>query len=337
MTVKDDAHVFDKDSVIRAESKFHGVTFKSPTHFTVQTFDKVPDDKKADFEKVKNDPTAKHAFMRDWVRELAPVESERGVFVLICQEARALEVVTDRQTDLKRHFGDDNAKALAAIFTDGMKKATDAKTDVEKQKVRGDALVKGTDYVVAQLKNTSAPEATGGTHSDGGIHEAKKSGGMHWIWWVVIVIGVLLVIWIIVALIRAMTGNVYGGMYGGYGGGYGGGGGPGFFGMFMGGMLGSMAGMWLYNSMMGTHYAHDPSMAAGDTGGDAGATDTGAGDYDNGAEAGGDWGDDGGGGDAGAGGDWGGDAGGGGDWGGDGGGGDWGGGGGDFGGGGGDW
>ena len=28
MTVKDDAHVFDKDSVIKAESKFHGITFK---------------------------------------------------------------------------------------------------------------------------------------------------------------------------------------------------------------------------------------------------------------------------------------------------------------------
>ncbi len=339
MTVKDDAHVFDKDSVIKAESKFHGVTFKSPTHFTVQTFEKVPADKKADFEKVKNDGSAKHAFMKEWVRELAPVESERGVFVLICQEARALEVVTDKQTDLKRHFGDDNANALAKIFTAAMVEANKGtKTADEKRAVLGESLVKGTDYVIGQLRNTSAPEATGTTRADGGSE--TKGAGMHWIWWVAIVAGVLLVIWIIIALIRAMTGNVYGGGYGGGGyGGYGGGGGPGFFGMFMGGMLGSMAGMWMYNSMMGTHYSHDPGAATGDTGaadGGADNADTGAGDYDNGAEAGGDWGDDAGGGagdaDAGGGGgDWGNDGGGGGDWGGDAGGG------GDFGGGGGDW
>lgn len=351
MTVKDDAHVFDKDSVIKAESKFHGVTFKSPTHFTVMTVDKVPADKKADFEKVKSDKTAKHAFLKDWVKELAPVESERGVFVLICQEARALEVVADRQTDLKRHFSDEDAAKVAKVLTEAMARANEGtKTDDEKRTIRGEGLVKATDIVIGQLKSTSAPEpvASGGTHSDSTSHEPKKSSGMSWIWWVLIVIGVLLVIWIIVAIIRAASGvgSVYGPGYGGYG--YGGGGG--FFPCFLGGMFGAMAGMWMYNSMFGGHMYYDQGAAAAGVYPDTGTTepaDTGAGDYDNGAEAGGDWGDDagGGGGDAGGGGDWGNDGGdaggGGGDWGGDGGGGDWGGGdaggGGDFGGGGGDW
>jgi uncharacterized protein len=264
------------------------------------------------------------------------------VFILVCTESRSIEVLSDKQTDLYRHFNDDDANKVYDTLAAGFKKAEEAKTDDEKRATRGESLVKATDYVIGQLKNTSAPEPTGTTRTDGG-HETTHKPGMPWWGWVLIVAGVLLVIWIIIALIRAMTGNVYGGMYGGYGGGYGYGGGPGFFGMFMGGMLGSMAGMWMYNSMMGTHYAHDPSVA-GDTGaadGGADNADTGAGDYDNGAEAGGDWGDDGGGAaDGGAGGDWGNDAGGGGgDWGGDGGGGDWGGdvGGGDFGGGGGDW
>jgi hypothetical protein len=341
MTVRDDAHVFDKDSVIQAEEKFHGLTFKSPTHLTVVTVDKVPADRKADYEKMKGEKTSKRQFMKEWAREMSQAESARGVFVLVCTESRSIEVLADRQTDLYRHFNDSDADKVYTTLSAAFKSAEEAKTDDEKRAVRGEGLVKGTDYVIGRLKNTSAPEATGTTHSDG-THEPKKAG-MPWWGWVLIVLGVLLFIWVIVAVIRAMTGNVYGGMYGGYGGyGYGGGG-PGFFGMFMGGMLGSMAGMWLYNSMFGGHMYYDSGMAAAGTypegGYDPSGGDTGAGDYDGGAEAGGDWGgDDGGAADAGGGGgDWGND--GGGDWGGDGGGGDWGGdgGGGDFGGGGGDW
>jgi hypothetical protein len=335
MKVHDDAGVFHPDSVVTAENKFHGVTFKSPTHLTVRTMKALPADKRADFEATKGNETARRSFAAAWAKELAQSDGERGVYVLVCVEAKLLEVLADRQTDKYRNFDDADAGKVRDAFRTAFTRAEEAKdkSEDEKRAIRGEGLVKATDIVIGQLKNTSAPEATGGTHSDS--HEPKKAG-MPWWGWVLIVAGVLLVIWIIVALIRAMTGNVYGGMYGGGYGGYGyGGGGPGFFGMFMGGMLGSMAGMWLYNSMMGTHYAHDPSVA-GDTGAaDAGAdnADTGAGDFDNGAEAGGDWGD--GGGDAGGGGDWGASDGGG-DWGGDGGGGDWGGGGGDFGGGG-DW
>ncbi len=331
MTVQDDAAVFHPDSVIKAEAKFHGVTFKSPTHVKVLTMKSVPEAKRADYEKAKGEPNAKKRFLEEWTRELAKLETDRGVFVLVCLETQRIEVVSDRQIDLYRHFDDSRCEKMAERMAASFK-GLDKKPEEEKKHARGDGLLHGTDYLIGEVKNTSAPEATGRTHADGGSD--TKSTGLHWIWWVVIVLGVLLVIWTIIALIRAMTGNVYGGGYGG--GGYGGGGGLGFGGMFLGGMFGAMAGMWMYNSMMGTHYSHDPgASAAGDTGGDTGATDTGAGDYDNGGAGGADWGDDAGGGDAGAGGggDWGNDAGGGGgDWGGDGGGG-----GGDFGGGGGDW
>jgi uncharacterized protein len=332
MKVHDDAGLFSPESVVKAEAKFDGITFKSPTHLTVRTVKNVPSDRKRDFEKAKDSTEKRHEFMAAWAKELAQAEGDRGVVVLVCDEARSIEVISDRQTDVNRQFSDADAKRVHEILSDGFKEANAAKTDDEKRTVRGESLVRATDFVIAQLRNTSAPEATGSTHSDGG-HETKKSAGMPWWGWVLIVAGILLVVWVIVALIRAMSGNVYGGGYGGYGG-YGGGGG-GFFPSFLGGMFGAAAGMWMYNSMFGGHMYHDPGYAGGGADGytgDTGPTDTGAGDFDNGAEAGGDWGDSGGA-DAG-GGDWGGD-GGGGDWGGDGGGGDWGGGG-DFGGGG-DW
>jgi uncharacterized protein len=329
MTVDDTAGVFHPDSVIKAEAKFNGVTFKSPTQLMVKTFQGVPKERKADFDKAKTDPTAKKRFMEDWARELAKAETVRGVFVLVCLEAQRVEVVSDRQADLYRHFDDSKCDTMAKRMVESFR-GLDKKTDDEKKIARGEGLVNATDYFISQVKGTAAPESSGTTHTDGGT-ETKKAG-MPWWGWVLIVAGVLLFIWVIIALIRAMSGNVYGPGYGGYGYG-GGGGGGGFFPSLLGGMFGAMAGMWMYNSFFGGHMTHDPGAAAAGDYGNTGATDTGAGDYDNGAAGGADWGDDAGGG--GGGGDWGGDAGGG-DWGGDAGGGDWGGGG-DFGGGGGDW
>jgi uncharacterized protein len=344
MTVDDQAGVFTADGVRSAESLFEGVLFKAKTHFTVVTFASAPADKKAELDATKGDKQKASRFFGQWAKELAGQRGEKGVFVLIYSEGDKFFVKArgDEQADVFRSFNDKDATAIEDKLVTAFREAK-TKTGDEAKRTRDGGLKQAAQVVIEELRETTVP--TGSTHSDGS-HETKKSGGWP-IWlWVVVILGVLLVIWIVIALIRAMTGNVYGGMYGGGGyGGYGGGGGPGFFGMFMGGMLGSMAGMWLYNSMMGTHYAHDPSMAAGDTGAADGGDvdpDAGAGDFDNGSEGagGGDWGDDGGtaAGDGG-GGDWGGD-GGGGDWGGDGGGGDWGGGGdfggGDFGGGG-DW
>ena len=352
MKVYDDAKVFHPDSVVKAETKFDGITFKSPTYLTVRTVKGVSADKKADYDKVKDDKDAKHRFMREWARELAQAEKDRGVFIFVCTETRSLEVLSDKQTDLYRHFDDADAKKVYEDLSAAFTKAANAKTEDDQRLTRGEGLVKATDDVIAKLKNTSAPEprTTGGTSdtTDAGHDPAPHKAGMPWWGWVLIVFGVLFFIWIIAAVIRSSTGHVYGPGYM-YGPGYGGGFGGGFFGGFLGGMFGAAAGMWMYNSMFGGHMYYDSGVAASGGGDfvDNTPMDTGAGDFDNGAEAGGDW--DGGGDAGGGGGDWGGDAGGGGgdggggDWGGDGGGGDWGGGGdaggggGDFGGGGGDW
>ncbi len=349
MKVYDDDKVFSPDAVTKAEAKFNNVEFKARTQLTVRAFDKLPSERKTDFAKLKTDDERRH-YMTDWATTVSQAEGDKGVVLLVCNEAKLIAVVADRETKEYRSFGDADAAKVKKALASGFEAAKDAKTDDEKRAARGDGLTKATDEVISQLRNTTAPAEKGSGTTSGNTNasgdEPKKSGGWSIWMWMITIIGILLVVWIIVAIIRAMTGNVYGGMYAG-GGGYGyGGGGPGFFGCFMGGMFGAMAGMWMYNSMMGTHYAHDPSMASGADGyGDTGgATDTGAGDFDNGADAAGGWDDAGGdaGGDGG-GGDWGdsggGDTGGGGDWGGDsgGGGGDWGGGGGDFGGGGGDW
>jgi uncharacterized protein len=311
--------VFSPSKVSEAEAKFAGTTFQSPTHLTVRTFGKVPADRKADFDKLpKGDATAKHQFFMAWARELAQAERERGVFVLVSVEGSYVEVVVDEQTDLKRSFPDADARKLRDILVAGFKEASGAKdkSDADKKVIRGEALVKATGFVVDQLKHTSAPEASGTTHST----DAPKKAGWSIGTWICIGLCVLLAVWVVIALIRALTGMGGGGYGGGYGPGYGGGGG-GFFSSFLGGMFGAAAGMWMYNSFFGGSSVSD--MSAGESFGDGGQIDTGAGDFDGGAEAGGDWGDSGGG-DAG-GGDWG-DAGGGGDWGGGGdfgGGGDW--------------
>lgn len=315
MTVEDGGHVFSTAGVKKAKSHFEGTSFKSTTHFTVVTYDKVPASKRADFDLVKADRDRKRSFMRDWALDAAKSHHEKGVFVLICVEASSVRTVVDRQTDRDRGFSDEKAKKVDDAIVAGFKEAAN-KTGDDAKLLHDAALMKATEYVVDELKDTAAVEKT--NHSSTGRN--TNSGGSSIMSYICIGIAILLGIWLVVGLVRAFTGGGGGGMMGG--GGYGGGGG-GFFSSLIGGMFGAAAGMWMYDHFFGHGGS---SMAAGDYG-SAGAdnADTGAGDFDGGADGGGgDWGDSGGG-DAG-GGDWGG---------GDGGGGDFGGGGGDFGGG--DW
>ena len=335
LRVEDKAGAFSPEGVKQAEKLFADTQFKSTTHFTVVTVTakEVPASLKADLQAAmdKKDRPAANRVFTDWAHDLAKSERERGVFVLayLQGEQHWVHVSVDKQTDVSRHFTDADAKKVSDLLVDGFKKAK-GKPAEEAKATRDVALLAATNDVIAELKNTSAPEPTGHTRTNTNTDKSSGGGmgGLSIGGWICLLLVVGLGIWLVIGLIRAFSGMGGGGY--GYGGGYGGGGG--FMSSFLGGMFGAAAGMWLYDSFTGGHHYNDVSASDAGGGGDYGDTG-GAGDFDNGADAGG--GDFGGGDDAG-GGDFG-DAGGGdfGGGGGDFGGGDFGGGGGDFGGG--DW
>jgi uncharacterized protein len=310
LKVDDRAKAFTAEGIKKAEDTFHGVTFKSATHMSVVSFAKIPDSKRADYDKVKSDPDAKKKFFSDWVKEVAKDRGAKGIFVFISREGSHIHAIDDRQTDARRGFDDADLRRLQDKVAAGFIKASklEDKDGPEALKARDEALMDAVNFVIAELRDTSAPDS-----SKGAVAANKSSGtGLSIGGWICIGLSVLLGVWLIIGLIRAFTGGGGGG-YGG--GGYGGGGGGGFFSGLMGGMFGAMAGMYLYNQFMGSSVS---DMSAGESGGgDTGNADTGAGDYGGGGDGGGTSYDSGG---DGAGGDWGGDTGGG-----------------DFGGGGGDW
>lgn len=313
MRVEDKAGAFTPDGIKKAEEAFANTSFQSPTHFTVVTVGEndVPAGKKADFEAAQKNPgKLAGPFFRDWARELARAERERGVFTLVYLQGDKyfVDVVADRESDVHRNFTDQDARDVRDALIDGFRKTK----ETGDKAARDAALLAATNVVINQLKDTSAPEAGTASRTHSSDADTKRGGGTNIMGYVCIGLAVLLGVWLVVGLIRAFTGG--GG--GGYGGGGYGGGGGGFFPSLMGGLFGAAAGMYLYDSFMGGHSSAAASdAAAGDAGDMGGAEDSGAGDFDAGAEAGGgDFGDAGGdfgggdlgGGDVGGGGDFGG-------------------------------
>lgn len=326
MNVDDKAGLFSTEGVSKAKAAFEGTTFHGKTHLLVVTADHVPPLKQAEWDEIvkAKDDKGRNRFAEEWARAMGRTKDNHGDIVVLVYKSPTggffVSTISDKQSDVHRHFTDSKAKAVDGVFLRELRKVKTEKLEGDAAKKEMDAaLVSATELVISDLKDTSAPEKGQKTGSANHVAAEKKGSSLGSYICMFVAIG--LGIWLVIGLIRAFTGG--GG--GGYGGGGGmGGGGGGFMTSLMGGMFGAMAGMWMYNNLLGGNY-HNDAMA-GDNYGNEGATDTGDGNYDDGAAAtDGDWGD--GGGDAG-GGDWGGDAGGGGDWGG---------GGGDFGGGGGDW
>ncbi|HET6573554.1 MAG TPA: hypothetical protein VFG68_08130 [Fimbriiglobus sp.] len=308
MRVEDKAGAFTPDGIKKAEEAFADTSFRSPTHFTVVTVGEIPAARKRDFDAVAKDPEQRGRFFESWARELADAHPDKGVFVLmfVGEKRYIVRAVADKASDVYRHFTDADAHKLVEKLSAGCRRALGQPADQAKAE-RDAALLDATGYVVAQLKDTSVPVVGERTRAASSDSNGNK-GGTNILGYVCIGLAVLLGIWLVVGIIRAFTGGGGGYGGGGYGGGFGGGG---FFPSLMGGLFGAAAGMWLYDSFMGGHHSASASDAMGGYGGDTGASDTGEGNYDEGASAGsegGDWGDAGGG-DAG-GGDWGGDAGG---------------------------
>lgn len=322
MNVEDQAALFSDDGIQRAKQAFQSTSFHSPTHVLVVTANHVPTEKQAQWDEiVKNrDDKARNRFGEEWARSLGRTKDSHGDVVILIYKAPTggffVSTISDKQSDVYRHFSDAKAREIDGIFLRELRKVKAEKLEGEQAKKEMDtALISATEKLISDLKDTSAPSSGrsgASNHVSNDHREGSNIGG-----YICMFLCVALGIWLVVGLIRAFTGGGGGG-YGGPGG-YGGGGG-GFFSSLLGGMFGTMAGMWMYNSFFGGHSFGNEAMAGENYGG---AGDTGDGNYDDGAAAtDGDWGDDGGG-DFGGGGDWGG---GGGDWGGGGdfgGGGDW--------------
>jgi uncharacterized protein len=323
LRVEDKAGAFTTDGVKKAEEAFAATSFRSPTHLTVVTVGEIPASRKKDYDAAAKNPEQRGRFFESWAREMADTHPDKGLFVLMFVDDKRyiVRAVTDKASDVHRSFTDADARDLVAKLSEGCKRALGKPADQAKAE-RDAALLDATNYVAAQLKDTSVPVAGEPSRTASSDSGAKRGGGgTNIMGYICIGLAVLLGIWLVVGLFRAFSGGGGGG-YGG--GGFGGGGG--FFPSLMGGLFGAAAGMWLYDSFMGGHSSASAADATGADSGDAGAADAGEGNYDEGASAGsegGDWGDSGGG-DAG-GGDWGGGDAGGGDWGGGGdfGGGDW--------------
>lgn len=317
LKVYDGGKLFTPDGIKRAEGVVAGTSFENGLTVTVDTYEKIPDDKKGGY---KEETKAK--FFHDWALELAKNDKAKGVYVLICRSPGHVAVIADRETR-DRGFTNDNEKELVNTLLKGFRDAKD-KPDAEQHRLRDDALASAMNFVVKDLKDTHVNVPSSGGKPSGTTRNAGGGGGFLGGWGVWLCAGfcVLLGVWLVTALIRAFTGGGGGGGYGGGGGMMGGGGGGGgFFSSLLGGMFGAAAGMYLYNNFFGggsmfgggsdayagggDDYSNTGDTGAGDFSGDQGAGgdfDGGTGgDYSGGDYSGGDFGGDGGGGDFGGG------------------------------------
>ncbi|MFO0935085.1 MAG: hypothetical protein U0798_01035 [Gemmataceae bacterium] len=327
LIVRDNAKLFTTEGIQAAKDAFAKQSFESTTKIQVVTHESMSSRRKAEFEKLTS-KSEQDRYISEWTRNEAKADGAEGVYILISVKPSYIRVISDEQMRADRKFGEAKDARMQELLVEAFKASRELKGETANQG-HDVGLLKAVEYAREQLKGTSAVTSKTDRTPVSKVRTERGGSGMgSLLGWVCILGVVLMGVWLVVGLIRAVTGmggGGYGG--GGYGGGYGGGGG-GFMSSLLGGMFGSMAGMWMYNNFFGGGMS---SMSAGDYGGSydnggySGDTGGEAGNFDNGADAGGggDWG---GGGDAG-GGDYGG---------GDFGGGDFGGGGGDFGGGG-DW
>jgi hypothetical protein len=290
-TVQDDAGLFSKAAIAKANSDIALIKSKHGKDFFVET--------------LKEGPAKDQAA---WARNRAKNANINGVYLVFTAEPKHFEVVVGNKTKEKL-FRQSDSDHLVKILRENMKSDRDA------------ALQKSADYVLEAM-NTNAKAGAGqkaaaaDIDEDGFFHDApaqpaaQRSTMSPWVGYALIIGGVLIVGWLIMAVLRGL-----GSMAGG-------GGGGGFMTGMLGGLFGAMAGMWIYNSFFGGSHAYGADPGAGVNGADTDYGSTGGDDFGGKGDdaGGGDWGDAGDkGGDAGGGGDWGG---GGGDWGG-GGGGDW--------------
>lgn len=286
MRVRDGGGVFTADGIAKAEAAFRGTQFQAPTELSVVTYPDIPEHRRAEFNALpKGDGAARDRLFAEWARETAKGDHDRGVAIFIWMgDGHHVEVLSDRETDTKRGFDDAKCKKTRSILVQSFQ-GLKGKPDAEARAARDAGLLKATEYVSGELKNTTV--AGGGSHAQPGGRPARQASPL--MGYICMGLVGLLGAWLVIGLIRAFTGGGGGG--GGFGGGGYGGGGGGFMTSLLGGMFGAAAGMYLYDQFAG----HGSSDLSAGQGYDGGNYDTGAGDFDGGGQSGGDFGDSGGG------------------------------------------
>ena len=314
LTVHDDAKTFSPEGIKKAKDEFAKLHTRTGRVVTIETMAKLPDAERAKLVKLKDDAAGQRKFWNEYAKTQAKEEKARGVFILISRSPGHVEVLADEEMT-RKGFEGRKVDGLEEMFVTALRES--AKADhkdkpAEQLAIRDKALFSAVEYLEKNLPGTEADLKTptaGTRQATKQVEDHRgapaKQGGMGLGGWVCLGISVLLGIWLITALVRAFSGGGGGGPGGGGGGGFGGGG---FFPSLMGGLFGAAAGMWMYDHFFG---GHSSSAMAGDAGAGAGGydggggnavDDAGAGNWDNGASAGGDY-DTGGGGDWGGGGD----------------------------------
>ncbi|HEY1187028.1 MAG TPA: hypothetical protein VGE74_05190, partial [Gemmata sp.] len=259
LNVYDGGALFTDGAINTAKDRFSGTEFDHGLTFTVDTYSAVPSGKK-----LPENPAERPKFFRDWAKSAATGDKAKGVFVLLCRSPGYIEVIADAAT-VTRGFKQADEQRLRDIFRDALKESVQlekaGKPPEEVFAARDRGLENAVAFVITDLKWTTPPVVkkaptqarTAAAHTQ----PPKRTMGIAG--WICLGLCVILCIWVVVALIRALTAPAYYGGPGYYGGG-------GFGTAFFGGMFGVMAGMWLYDSMWGTHY-YDTASAADYSGG----------------------------------------------------------------------
>ncbi|HEX5269781.1 MAG TPA: hypothetical protein VFW33_04800, partial [Gemmataceae bacterium] len=245
----------------------------------IETYPGIPADKKAAYEKVKDDKEKRKHFFAEWGRERFKEAEVNGVYILITKDPGFLQIEVGNVT-AGHAFTMENRDHLEALMLKEFK---------AKEYDKG--LLDGVNYVKTamgdNLKRAKAdraePAAPPPTDYPSGPRESRPTHlfGGGWLGLLCVGLAVVAGIWVLFAVIRALSGARRGYGPGGYGGpayggpaygggyGYGPGGGGGFLSGMLGGLFGGAAGGWLYD-----RFFHGGGTPAGGYGGGYGGTAT---------------------------------------------------------------
>lgn len=285
--VRDNAGLFSPAAVQQADAAIQKIRRELLKDLLIETFPAVPENKKADYERNREE------FFTSFVRERAQAARLNGIYVLMMKEAPPyklrIQVAMGEATRQRAFLASDRDQLVRLLQTkfreekydDGLKEAV-AMVDRTVREHLSSARV-GSVPAPSGLKRNAPPAPAPVAASSSGQPNLTK--------WAFIIGGVLVAVF----LVRMLSGALGGGGGGGLsGGGMGGMGGGGFFSSLLGGIGGAMAGNWLYDRFTGDNHAHShhdsgsslsdgPSDVGGDyssSGGDVGGSDFGGGGGD---------------------------------------------------------
>jgi uncharacterized protein len=256
--VTDNAGLFSALAIEKAGREVADVKQKYKKDIAVETFKSIPASERTAFDGLSK--TEKNKFFAKWADDRATELELDGVYILITEEPKHLQLWVGRNTQ---------AKAFTTKDREELEKRMLGSFNARKY---DQGLLEGLSFIRSSMKghiklkeNHDQRAADEGFNWKGLICPALIIGG---------------VMWLVFGLIRGLSGmGASGGMAGGGAGGWGGGG---FMSGMLGGLFGAVAGNWLYHSFLGGHSggawgssanADDPS-----SGTDFGPSDEGHGD-----------------------------------------------------------